>query len=132
MKRFAEFAHYIVAVKKRMINHFGIRPTAAAAVVDSSKRQLQKWFTSGVPADTAARYLDTAGFAYAHNPISHETWLWLAAAGSAALGVAFLAQSTSLVNAPTPVETTPPALPAGSSTQESLGPLGAQTPSTSI
>jgi hypothetical protein len=132
----SEFAHYIVAVKKRMVNHFGIRATAAAAVVNNSKWQLQKWFVSGVPADTAARYLDTAGFAYAHNPIanpiSHETWLWLAAAGSAALGVAFLAQSTSLVNAPTPVETTPPALPAGSSNQETLGPLGAQTPSTSI
>jgi hypothetical protein len=130
--KLADFSSYIVAVKKRMINHFGIRPTAAAAVVDSSHRQLKSWFRKGVAADTAARYLDTAGFAYAHNPISHETWLWLAAAGSAALGVVFLAQSTSLVNAPAPVETTPPALPAGSSTEDSLGPLGAQTPSTSV
>jgi hypothetical protein len=133
----AEFSHYVVATKKRLIAHFGMSPHDADVAVNDYKVQLKSWYKRGVASDKAARMIadrKSEQAAYRENPLPTPV-LWAAAAAMASIGVYFIARSFPVAQPPV-TSVPPPALPNYSSSTpevlQTLGPVGVQPETVSV
>ena len=97
MRSLVELSMYTLAIKKRLMNHFGLRPMVAMRLVDEQRGRVLAWFKRGTAADKAARILaDERSEARLENPVSVErALLWTGAIGATALGVFFIAKALS-------------------------------------
>ena len=126
MKSLTEFAHYVVAVQKRLTYHFGVSPYRARVFVDKNQGPLFKWYKNNTAADTAARILVDRSDLAKENPLPDSTMLWFGAVVAGAVGAYFVSKAvTSSVPSDQTVQP-PPVTNTGS--LNSIGPIGV-TPS---
>lgn len=89
-------SNYVVATKRRLVDHFGLKHPMAAQLIESNKVFIVGNYRRGIASDRTARMLFDRTQSVRENPISNnEIFIWSGVAMAVGLGLYFLTKKPS-------------------------------------